>query len=119
MFLVQHFRGHNECFAHIHVGLGRRLYKELNVVLFLEFLAGLRGHLSLRLPVRLVSHENHDCVRLRLGPHFVAPVLQILETLHRGDTIGQQDGMGTSVENLGDTLEGLLAGGVPNLEFEY
>ena len=46
-------------------------------------------------------------------------MLQILEALHRGNTISEEHGMGASIENLGDTLEGLLTGGVPNLQFEH
>ena len=46
-------------------------------------------------------------------------MLQVLEALHRGYTVGKQHGMRTPVEDLGDALEGLLACGVPNLKFKH
>lgn len=105
MFLVQHFCSHNKSLAHIHVGLGRCLNKELNIVVSAEFLTCLLGYFSLRFSIRLISYEDNDGVRLRLGTHLIAPMGKVLEALHRSNTIGQQNGMCTSVKYLGNALE--------------
>ena len=44
---------------------------------------------------------------------------KICEAGQAGNAIGQQHGMRTSVEYLGDALEGLLSRCVPDLELEH
>ena len=44
---------------------------------------------------------------------------EICEAGQAGNAIGQQDGMRTSIEYLGDALEGLLSRCVPDLELEH
>ena len=43
---------------------------------------------------------------------------KVLETLHRSNAVGKKDCVGTTVEDLGDALEGFLACSVPNLKLE-
>ena len=44
---------------------------------------------------------------------------EICEAGQAGNAIGQKDGMRTSIEYLGDALEGLLSRCVPDLELEH
>lgn len=77
------------------------------------------GHAALRLLVDLVSdHHEGEVVRVagvRLGEELLPPAVQLLEGLLRGDVVHQDARVRAAVEGHAQTLESLLAGGIPNL----
>eukprot|EP00350_Pseudokeronopsis_sp_OXSARD2_P006421 CAMPEP_0170553236 /NCGR_PEP_ID=MMETSP0211-20121228/11039_1 /TAXON_ID=311385 /ORGANISM="Pseudokeronopsis sp., Strain OXSARD2" /LENGTH=59 /DNA_ID=CAMNT_0010861413 /DNA_START=248 /DNA_END=424 /DNA_ORIENTATION=+ len=50
---------------------------------------------------------------------FLEPLHHIDEGLFTSDIIGQEDAMGTTVEDPSDRHEGLLPSSVPDLQFHY
>ena len=65
--------------------------------------------------VWLVGDEYLDDVFIGMRFYLTHPVLYIGERLFTVDGVGQDDAHGALVIGLGDGLESLLAGSVPNL----
>eukprot|EP00355_Strombidium_rassoulzadegani_P010082 CAMPEP_0168618664 /NCGR_PEP_ID=MMETSP0449_2-20121227/6189_1 /TAXON_ID=1082188 /ORGANISM="Strombidium rassoulzadegani, Strain ras09" /LENGTH=161 /DNA_ID=CAMNT_0008659547 /DNA_START=281 /DNA_END=766 /DNA_ORIENTATION=- len=98
--------------------LGRGLKAKHDALFALEVLHAVLSHLPLLLQVLLVAHEEDDDVGFALGHDLLVPRIEALEGLQPRDVVGQEDAVGATVEDLGDALELLLAGRVPNLELE-
>ena len=119
MLFVQHLRHHYKCLTDVHICLCWGLNEVLNVVVFSKTFASLCSNFSFWFSVCLISHKDNDGIGFALGADLIAPVGKICETGQTCDTVCQKDGMSSSIEDLCDTLEGLLAGSVPDLELEY
>ena len=74
--------------------------------------------LSLLLHLTLVSNEVHTYVFACVLFDFLEPVGEVGESLFTRDIVGEEDTVGTAVEDTRDRLKGLLAGGVPDLQLE-
>ena len=77
-----------------------------------------RGNFPFLLLVLFVRHEENECVRLRLILNLLEPVGQVHEGVHAGEVVGEEHCMSTSVKDLCDRLEGLLAGRIPDLQLK-
>lgn len=119
MLAVEHLCRHHESLSHIEVSLGRGLNEVLDVVILAESLALLGGDLPLCVPIGLVAHQDDNSIGLALGTYLIEPVCQVLEALHACYRVGKEHGMSAAVENLGNRLERLLSGCVPDLELEH
>ena len=71
------------------------------------------------LSILLISNKDYDYVWLALGHYFLEPVLEVEECVYASDVVGKDHTVGASVEDLGNRLEGLLSGRVPNLQLEH
>jgi len=118
VLLKEHARRGDEGLLNIVSGLGRCLHKSLNTLFFGKGFALLVTNFSFVLFVFFVAHKENLCVWLALVLDLCKPVLQIHVRVQLRDVVSQKHGVGTSVEDLGDALERLLASSVPNLKFE-
>jgi len=83
-----------------------------------EFLALIGGDLARLSHIALVADEDAGDVVGGVFLDLVHPVLDGAEALAVCDVVGDDDAVGALVVAAGDSLEALLAGGVPNLELD-
>jgi hypothetical protein len=83
-----------------------------------EFLALIGGDLARLSHIALVADEDAGNVVGGVFLDLVHPVLDGAEALAVCDVVGDDDAVGALVVAAGDSLEALLAGGVPNLELD-
>jgi hypothetical protein len=82
----------------------------------LKLLCLIQADLSFIFTVLLVSDQIDESVWLTLALNLTVPIVHVLEGVEGCYVVGQEDGVGTSVEDFCDALEVLLACCVPNLQ---
>jgi hypothetical protein len=80
-----------------------------------EFLALVGRYLASVGHIALVTNENARYVVRSMLLDLAHPVLDGAEALSVGDVVGHDDTVSTLIVAAGDSLEALLAGGVPDL----
>lgn len=92
-----------------------RGFDELDSEGISEFLAFLEGDLTLALEIVLVTDEELDHVLVSVLVGFLEPVVDVLEGLHVGDVVHDDDAVRTFIVRRGNRLESFLTSGVPDL----
>ena len=83
-----------------------------------ELNGAIEGDLAFLFQLSFISDQVNEGVRGGVLLDFLEPVDSVDEGLVSGDIVGEEDAVSTSVEDPGDTLEGLLTGGVPYLKLD-
>ena len=90
----------------------------LNLMLLLEPLNHVCGHLSFLGAVGLAPYQEHDSVIAAILSQLSYPYCAVLQSVWFCDVVGQDDTLRASVEDLGNRLKTLLPSRVPDLELD-